>query len=351
LKLRRVLLFLSPLVGLGVVGVVSVQTGASLGRVVRLVPLPIQLAALAAFLISLLGRGTRIALLTRALGGRLSLPGAVATQLTGEAAAAATPSRSGSDPARVLLLKKLGVDVPTAVAVLAGEIMSEGVVLGSLVLILLPLLPGHEAVILGALPYAVTSLAMPVTAFLLVQRPGSRTPPRVWRALKLNARHWRRLRAGAWRFRGKARALARLETSAIAGVLLASLAHVVARISVLPILASGVVPAAPMGPLVAWPLLLLYTGALLPPPGGGGAVEVTFVAALKPVLGVAPLAGTLLWWRFYTFYLGAFLGALILLLLVGKAGLSSGRPGRRGAASAIEVPLLPPEGGGSGRSR
>ncbi len=328
MKVRSALLLLSPLVGLGVVVFISLHTGASLARVTGLVPLPNQLAALAAFLLSLLGRGGRIALLARGLGTRLTLSGAVATQLTGEAAAAATPSRSGSDPVRLLFLRKLGVDLPTGMAIIVGEIMAEGIALSLVILVLLVLLPGSTAVVLGALPYALTALAMPFLAFFLARRRGGRQPPAWWVRLKLRPLQWRKLRAGARRFRWKGRELARLKSRTVAAVVLVSLVHILARLSILPLLTLGVRPDAPLEPLTAWPLLLLYTGSLLPPPGGGGAVELSFVAGLESTLGPGSLAGLLLWWRLYTFYLGALAGALVLILGLGKAGVAAMRRGR-----------------------
>jgi uncharacterized membrane protein YbhN (UPF0104 family) len=232
-------------------------------------------------------------------------------------------------------MRKLGVDVPTGIAVLLGEIVAEGIVLCILILAFLLFIPGPKAVALGAVPYAAAALAMPVIAFLLVRRPGSPRPPRVWRWLRLKASRWRQLRAGAWRFRSKARALARLRARTVTGVLLASLVHAVARLATLPMLVVGVVPGAALGPLVAWPLLLLYTGSLIPPPGGGGAVEIAFVAALTPTIGEGPLAGILLWWRSYTFYLGAILGAVVLALVLGREGLSALGFGRQ------PTPVLP----------
>jgi len=368
--LRKLLLVLSPLAGIGVVAVVLLRNGTHPVQALGLIPVPYHLGALGAFLLSLLGRGARITFLARGLGARLSLVGAISTQLTGEAAAAVTPSRSGSDPARVLFLRKLGLDLPTGIAVLTGEIMAEGVVLGSLIAVLLWALPGYRTVVLGALPYAATSLTLPASAFLLLRRSGRRRPPRIWQALGLNELRWRKIRLAAWRFRSKALSLRGLGRRTVSAVLLASLVHAVARLSILPVLASGLVLPSALGPLVAWPLLLLYTGSLLPPPGGGGAVELTFVAALTPVVGEAALPGLLLWWRMYTFYLGASLGAVLLFVGLGRAGWAAtglGRkppkpPGRRAAFEAEVLdhggldPHLPPPtagplSGGAGTER
>jgi hypothetical protein len=80
-------------------------------------------------------------------------------------------------------------------------------------------------------------------------------------------------------------------------------------------LAAGTASLPPGGAteLVLRPFFVLYTTALLPPPGGGGGVEVVFATLLGGVLPDAVLASALVWWRVYTFYLGAALGALVLL--------------------------------------
>jgi uncharacterized protein (TIRG00374 family) len=327
---------------LGVVFWFAKDTGVTLGEAGSLIPSVHHLGALAAVGLSLLGRAARVAFLARALGYGVGLSEGVVTQLAGEAAAAATPSRTGSDPARILFLKRFGVDVPAGISILAGEIVAEGLVLGPVVLALFVLLPESNAVALGALPYAVTSLAVPFAAFLSVRHPGSRTPPRLWTLLRLSPRKWREFRVGARRFRSKARALQRLDVGTIVRVLLVSLVHVLAKLTVLPLLVLGVSPEAALGPLIAWPLLLLYTGSLLPPPGGGGAVEVTFIAALSGVIAEDSLAGILLWWRFYTFYLGALAGALVIISALGRSGLAAVGLGRR-FSRAIGAELPAPE--------
>ena len=344
MRFRGALLLASPVLGLGVVFWFARDTGVTLGEAGSLIPSAHHFGALAAVGLSLLGRGARIVFLARALGYGLGLSGGVLTQLAGEAAAAATPSRTGSDPARILFLKRLGVDVPAGISILAGEIMAEGLVLGPVVLVLFVLLPESNAVVLGALPYAVTSLAVPFAAFLSVRHPGSPTPPRPWTLVGLSSRKWREFRVGARRFRSQARALRRLDGGTIFRVLLVSLVNVLAKLTILPLLVLGVSPEAALGPLVAWPLLLLYTGSLLPPPGGGGAVEVTFIAALSGVIAEDSLAGILLWWRVYTYYLPAAVGGLVLM-----AGRRKRTLEEEGARELAEDPAEPASEGGWSR--
>ena len=61
--------------------------------------------------------------------------------------------------------------------------------------------------------------------------------------------------------------------------------------------------------LVLWPLVLLYGGALIPAPAGGGAMEFGFSAIMRDVLPPDVLAASLIWWRFYSYYIYVLLGA------------------------------------------
>ena len=94
------------------------------------------------------------------------------------------------------------------------------------------------------------------------------------------------------------------------GAFVASMLHVSLRLAVLPIIALAMNPSLPLGKLVLWPLVFLYGGAVAPAPGGGGAVEFGFKLAFSGVMTPSVLGGTLVWWRFYTFYLYVVLGAL-----------------------------------------
>ena len=103
-------------------------------------------------------------------------------------------------------------------------------------------------------------------------------------------------------------------------VLTATLAHIGARVAILPLLvlpvgglASTPLPSEGLTPLVVRPFAVLYGSALLPPPGGGGGVEIAFATALGDLLQPQVLAAALLWWRVYTFYLGALLGGLLIV--------------------------------------
>jgi len=93
--------------------------------------------------------------------------------------------------------------------------------------------------------------------------------------------------------------------------LAASLVHVAARISVLAALVLTVAPSVPLTPLILWPLTLYYGAGIAPAPGGGGVVEVAYRGALGGIIPAAYLGASLVWWRFYTFYLPMVIGAVV----------------------------------------
>lgn len=299
---------------LGAVTWVTVGGVAGFHGTLGLLPGAIHLQALLIFLAELLCRGGRLTLLARGVARPLGLVGACATQLVGEAAAAVTPSRSGSDPARLLALRRLGVDLPGGGAMMVGEMVVEAVALAVAVLLLVLLVPGIGIPTAGIALYVVGSLTVATGIVGLAAGGGRRRLPRVLRWLGLGRRGWTWIRAGARRFRREVRELSRASRSLAAGAVGLSIARVALRLSFLPLLVAPFAPDAHLGPLVEWPLLLLYTMSVLPPPGGGGSVELGFSVGLASTLPAGALAGILVWWRVYTFYLGAVLGGLILAL-------------------------------------
>jgi uncharacterized membrane protein YbhN (UPF0104 family) len=64
-------------------------------------------------------------------------------------------------------------------------------------------------------------------------------------------------------------------------------------------------------PLALWSFSLIYGAVVVPVPGGAGAVEVVFRAALADDIPPSIFGATLLWWRFYTFYVYILVGALV----------------------------------------
>ena len=94
-----------------------------------------------------------------------------------------------------------------------------------------------------------------------------------------------------------------------------SVVHVLCKVAVLPLLVflsdrSFSLTMDSLAPLVLWPLALFYGGVVVPAPGGGGFIEGAFGATLKTAIPSGMFAASLLWWRFYTFYIYVIVGAV-----------------------------------------
>jgi hypothetical protein len=300
--------------GLGVVVWITWRAARDARGVSLLLPATAHLLALAAFVTEIGSRGLRVWLLARALGEPLRLGTSVRAQLAADAGGAVTPSRSGSDPAKVTVLRQDGLRWGGIGALLVGEITVEALVLLPVAVLLVILVPSVPQAAWGGFGYAFTVVVLG-SAALLLARFAPDEPPALLRALGVRGPRWGSCRSLARDFLSRCRALLGLSALQMLGLVATTLLHQGARLAILPALASVVAPGAPLGPLVAWPFLLLWAGALLPPPGGGGVVEAGFALALDRTLPEAVLPATLLWWRFYSFYLAALLGGLILLTL------------------------------------
>jgi uncharacterized membrane protein YbhN (UPF0104 family) len=277
------------------------------------------LLAAAVMSLEVVARATRLVCVARGLGHPLALGAALRAQLAGDAAAALTPARAGSDPAKMAVLHRSGVRAGPCGALLLGEMWAESLVLIGCATSIALLADGLRWVALGLFGYAAVVSLASIAALALLRTPSSEDPPRGWLRLRLGVQRWEHARRAIAEFRIHAKRLSTLPVFWALGVVLATVVHIGARVAVLPILAlplfaPATASAPPLADVVLRPFFVLYATALLPPPGGGGGVEVTFAAALGDTLGPAALAATVLWWRIYTFYLSAALGALTLLL-------------------------------------
>ena len=94
-----------------------------------------------------------------------------------------------------------------------------------------------------------------------------------------------------------------------------SLLHVCFKVATLPLLVfladrTFALSMDTLAPLVLWPLALFYGGVVVPAPGGGGFIEGAFAATLKTAIPTQIFAASLVWWRFYTFYIYILVGGM-----------------------------------------
>lgn len=257
-------------------------------------------------------RSAKIALSARACGIPLQFGTAARATLGGDFATAITPARVGAEPARFLVLREAGVPAARALLVLFLELFIELVSLVIIAGVLLAFLPASGALtgvaaMVGG--YAAVVLGLGFGGWVLSRRRTHGPPPRWARAAGLSAGVWRRVQLGLRNLRGSVDALRHARVSMMLASLACSIAHISGRLMTLPIIIASLGADVNLTSLILWPLVLLYGGALIPAPAGGGAMEFGFSAIMDGILPGDVLAASLIWWRFYSYYIYVLLGA------------------------------------------
>ncbi|HEY9442394.1 MAG TPA: hypothetical protein VIQ25_04045, partial [Gemmatimonadales bacterium] len=99
-----------------------------------------------------------------------------------------------------------------------------------------------------------------------------------------------------------------------------SVVNLAARVAILPVLASTLPEAPPLGPMLLGSFALLYSQLVLPTPSGAGAVELGFLGGAAGDLGDRS-GWLLLAWRIYTNGLGVVLGVVLAAHIYGWPAL------------------------------
>ena len=244
----------------------------------------------------------------RALRTRLLLPVAISRVLAvntcGDAVAALTPGRVGGDPIRYFGYVRAGAPTPAILATFGIEIVADAVVLVSVGILLSLLFPAAvREIVASSLRLVRSPHAWLVIAILALAVAGSAVL-----AHRLLPRGLSRLLVSlgeAWRH-------ARTRSAAVlAGATLLTLASLIARGAVLPVLLAAT-PGLGAGTVILASALLVYGQALAPTPAGAGVVEVGFLVGLQQIPAGA-LPALILLWRTYTLALGVVAGTTLLL--------------------------------------
>ena len=279
-----------------------------------LLPSLVHLLLLAVTALEIASRGLKVMMSARSIGVPLGFTTSVRTVLGGDFGAALTPARSGAEPARFLVLAEAGVPAAAALVIMFIELGFEVLSL-AVVALALSVIFGISGPMAGALlglvgGWALFVLGLGAALVVLAWRNSGGPPPRWARRVGLNALRWRRVQSALRQLRTSLAGVREAHIAPLLVSLLASIAHVVLRLAVLPVAVLALDPSVPVGRLLLWPLALFYGGVVAPAPGGGGFIEVAFRAALRGTIPATIFAASLIWWRFYTFYLYILLGAL-----------------------------------------
>jgi uncharacterized protein (TIRG00374 family) len=271
------------------------------------------LLALGAVTFELTLRSAKIALSARACGIPLHFGTAARATLGGDFATAITPARVGAEPARFLVLREAGVPTARALLVLFLELFIELlslVIIASILLLVLPASGALKGVAAMVGSYATVILGLGVGGWALSRRRSHGPPPAWARSIGVGAGVWRRLQMSLRHLRDTVDALRHAKWPMMAASLACSVAHICGRLMTLPIILAALGPDVPLTKLILWPLVLLYGGALIPAPAGGGAMEFGFSAIMRDILPPDVLAASLIWWRFYSYYIYVLFGAI-----------------------------------------
>ena len=278
-------------------------------------PLWGHLACLAAASLEVLTRSIKIRLSGAAVRIPLTLRTASRVSLGGDFGGSITPSRSGGEPARYLILREAGLPVADALVILFLELALEVLSLAALAVILGITLGGSAGAMRGLISMVSVYSALVITAGILgviASRRWSEGPAPAWvHRLHMNEHRWHALQRSLRHLRDNMGKLRRARWWVLASALAFSIVHVFMRLTVLPIVVYALGVRAPLGPLLLWPLAIMYGGNAAPAPAGGGLIEFAFRGALNSYIPVRIFGAALLWWRVYTFYILLVAGAMV----------------------------------------
>lgn len=303
------------------VSVYAVLSGAPQG-VGLSIPARAHLLAFLAFAAELGARSLKLTWSAKAVGTKLPFLTSLRTSLGGDFGASITPARIGAEPARFLILAEAGIAASDAMVILYAELFLEmlslAIVVGAIVVLFDA--SGRATVAMVSLigGYGAFVISLGVLGFILSRRTVGEEPPHWARRIRVHGTRWEMVQSWFMRVRMTVHAFKSMHYGWAALALIASVAHVGVRLTILPIIVYSASDAiVPVAPLVVWPLGIIYGAGVVPAPGGGGAVELAFRAALGRVIPPEIFGAALVWWRFYTFYLYIAFGALV----AGRAAL------------------------------
>jgi uncharacterized protein (TIRG00374 family) len=233
----------------------------------------------------------------------------------GDFGAAITPNRTGAEPARYLIMTEAGMRPSGIILVIYAELFLEMVSLALVALGLFLVFRDSGPVLLGVVGavalYAVFVLGTGALGWMLSRHHTYGRPPEWARRLGLHGGRWRAVQRSLRSIREGILAMRDMRMGVALGAVLVSIVHILLRIAILPVIVYSLgETATPLAPLILWPVALMWGSALSPLPAGGGAVEVGFKATLVHTIPARVFGASLVWWRFYTFYLFIILGAI-----------------------------------------
>lgn len=286
------------------------EAGARVG-----LPLWGHLACLTAAALELLCRAIKIRLSGAALRIPVSLRTAIRVSLGGDFGGSITPARSGAEPARFLILRESGLGAADGLVIIFLELFLEMLSLAALAVLLALVLGSSSSEVRGLIGMVVLYSTFVIGSGAIGYAAATKLangPAPSWAArLGVDEARWHAIQRMLRQLRGNVAKMRRARWPVLGASLFFSILHVLMRLSVLPIVVFALGVRTALGPLMLWPLAIIYGGAAAPVPAGGGLIEIAFRGALDDHIPARILGAALLWWRVYTFYILLVGGALV----------------------------------------
>jgi uncharacterized protein (TIRG00374 family) len=280
----------------------------------------------AAFL-ELFTRSIKIRLSAASLRIPLDVRPSLRVALGGEFGGSITPARSGAEPARFLILREAGLPVADTLVILFLELFLEMLSLAALAAALAIVLGGSSIEVRGLVGMVAVYSTFVIGAGAIgygAAKSWTHQPSPQWvQRLGMSDRRWHAVQLSLRHLRANVTMMRTARWWLMAAALAFSILHVLMRLTILPIVVFALGVRVALGPLLLWPLAIIYGGAAAPVPAGGGLIEVAFRGALNDHIPARILGAALLWWRVYTFYILLVGGAIV----TGAAALRSLRRG------------------------
>ncbi|HEY9449677.1 MAG TPA: lysylphosphatidylglycerol synthase transmembrane domain-containing protein [Gemmatimonadaceae bacterium] len=259
-------------------------------------------------------RGCKVALSAASLRIPMRFNTALRASAGGDFGAAITPARSGAEPARYLIMSEDGMPSASIILVIFAELFLEMISLAVIALAMFIVFRGSGAMIMGMVGlvamYATFVLGSGALGFVLAKRGATGPPPRWAQRIGMNAGRWRAVQRSLRQLRSGIEGMKHMRFGIASLALGASILHILLRLAILPIIVYSFGVKAPVAPLILWPIALTYGSVVVAVPAGGGLIEVAFKETLGNAIPGWIFGASLIWWRFYTFYLYIILGAI-----------------------------------------
>lgn len=265
-------------------------------------------------LLELGARGAKVRLSAASLRIPMTFGVALRASAGGDFGAAITPSRTGAEPARFLIMTEAGMPSAHIILVIYAELFLEMISLALVAIAMFFTFRRAGAIITGMVSlvamYAAFVLGTGALGFVLARRGMNHTPPKWLARLGLHGTRWEKFRKVLEQLRQGIEGMRDMRFGVAGLALLASLVHIGLRLAILPIIVYSFGGHVPAAPLIIWPIALMYGSVVVAVPAGGGFIEVAFKETLGHAIPSTIFGASLIWWRFYTFYLYIILGAI-----------------------------------------